>query len=454
MTSAELALWKNKIEASRPILKENAYQERSAKGIPSSDPEGDARIDKNINKQLLNADKIYYKSQNKTTPSPVSVKTNSGATGITAGRLAAGITTSASLYTFTSSQYPEDLDSNKNEYGGHSVVFYINVPTESKFANDTSNTFVDMPSGGLGSRLAGLPQGQMIGGSAAVGGITALAAGGFAALGGGISNVVKKTVSGGVNGGAKAILGGSAKTIAGALGLAAVGGTAASIVTNGMSGIGRQKKRLKQAIKLYIPNNLIVRYGVEYSSEDTAIFSMGTKVGFDTQKALESLATSNPTAGGIDNMLSNLIISKMPLGGSLSAATGIAANPKKENIFRNVEFRNFDFQYTFFPKSSSESLAVMNIIQMFKYHMHPEFKDSDEFLFIFPSEFDIVYYLNGKENTKLHKHTSCVLTALSVNNTPNNLFNTFADGTPTQIDITLSFKELAILTKDQIQKGY
>ena len=82
--------------------------------------------------------------------------------------------------------------------------------------------------------------------------------------------------------------------------------------------------------------------------------------------------------------------------------------------------------------------------------MHPEYKDTNNFIFIYPSEFDIFYYQGTKENLNIHRHTSCVLKDMTVNYTPNGMFNTFDDGMPTQINITLSFLELAILTKQQI----
>jgi hypothetical protein len=86
--------------------------------------------------------------------------------------------------------------------------------------------------------------------------------------------------------------------------------------------------------------------------------------------------------------------------------------------------------------------------------MHPEYKDSNNFIFVYPSEFDIYYYQGGKENTNLHKHTSCVLKNMSINYTPNGAFNTFADGMPTQINVQLQFIELAILTKETVQGGF
>ena len=85
--------------------------------------------------------------------------------------------------------------------------------------------------------------------------------------------------------------------------------------------------------------------------------------------------------------------------------------------------------------------------------MHPEFKDANNFVYIYPSEFDVMYYQGGQENTNLHKHTSCVLTEMNVNYTPNGNFTTFANGMPTQINVTLAFRELALLTKDKVKEG-
>ena len=72
-------------------------------------------------------------------------------------------------------------------------------------------------------------------------------------------------------------------------------------------------------------------------------------------------------------------------------------------------------------------------------------------------QFDIEYYHGskdgGQENLNIHRHTSCVLTEMNVNYTPNGNFSTFIEGRPTQINVSLTFKELTILTKELIQQG-
>ena len=141
---------------------------------------------------------------------------------------------------------------------------------------------------------------------------------------------------------------------------------------------------------------------------------------------------------------------KMPGGEAVQAAMGIAANPKKEQTFQGVDFRKFTFDYQFYPRNEAEAQNVLNIIHQFKLHMHPEFKSELNYVWIYPSEFDIIYYNNGQENQNLHKHTSCILESMSVNYTPNGNYTVFANGMPTQINLTLDFKELMLASKETI----
>ena len=53
----------------------------------------------------------------------------------------------------------------------------------------------------------------------------------------------------------------------------------------------------------------------------------------------------------------------------------------------------------------------------------------------------------------LHRHTSCVLTELNVNYTPNGTYAAFPNGMPTQINVSMQFRELGLLTKDKVKDG-
>jgi hypothetical protein len=235
-------------------------------------------------------------------------------------------------------------------------------------------------------------------------------------------------------------------------GVAALATVGAGVTAEYAASATRAQKRLKTAIAMHVPNQLSIRYGMQWGEEDTAAIAMATTAGTEIAAALEKGDSKNLSEPA-KAIITNLALSKGPNGAAMSAATGMAANPKKEQVFKGVDFRSFTFDYQFFPRSVDEAKNVLNIIEQFKYHMHPEFKDNNNFIYIYPSEFDIMYYQGGRENTNLHRHTSCVLTEMNVNYTPNGTFTTFSNGMPTQINVTLAFKELGLLTKDKIKDG-
>jgi hypothetical protein len=327
------------------------------------------------------------------------------------------------------------------QYGGNYAMFYINVNVDSKLAKNSKSTdfMPDVPNRMRGDLLAKTD--RTVAGMQGTA-ITSGAVGG-ALAGGLLSGNVKGAASGAV------VAGAASGVVAGTLGTSAVTAT-------------RAQKRLKTAIALHVPNQLNVRYSTNWEAEDTFAFQAAE----DIMKGIASGAGSG--AGGVDKLvkatkggagvaadvIASAGMSKIPGGMAMSAATGLASNPKKEQVFKGVDFRTFQFDYQFFPRDEDEAKNVMNIIEQFKYHMHPEFKDSNNYLYIYPSEFDITYYAaDNKENKYLHRHTSCVLTEMNINYTPNGQFTTFANGMPTQINITLSFRELGLLTKDMIKEG-
>lgn len=340
-------------------------------------------------------------------------------------------------YKINNYSYPIDLMS--SNYGDNYVIFYINVAVDSKLFNDQKVETVDLDQTETRDRgdfiAQNLDKETLIGSIAAVNTLSGIVGGSIALNG---NSAAEKTAN-------------AAKGAA----IANVPTIGLGVAANMAASTTRQQKRLKTAIALHIPNNLSIRYGMQWSDEDTAMISAGAAGIEEIMKALESKGKSSDVTGVGAAIITNLALSKAPAGqaAAVSVATGLAANPKKEQVFKGVDFRTFQFDYQFFPRDEDEAQNVLNIIQEFKYHMHPEFKDNNNFVYIYPSEFDIFYYQGKDENLNIHRHTSCVLTEMNINYTPNGTFTTFDNGMPTQINVTLAFRELALLTKDKVKDG-
>lgn len=341
-----------------------------------------------------------------------------------------------SQYNIDDYAYPSDLF-NTMAYGQNYVMFYINVNSDSKLGRDPNTATVsDIPARERGE-LIGLAEREGV----TTGGL-------FGA------NLVNNA------GGAilsKAFGIGSAGVTAGVLSTAGQGVLAAS-----SSNATRAQKRLKTAIGLHMPNQMQIRYSTQWSEEDAFLLSGVLGIGSDVLDAV-GLGDGGPTnlQGDAAGVAIGAALKAGPNAAANSALTGLAVNPKKEQTFKGINFREFTMEYQFFPRNAKEAKNVQNIIYQFKYHMHPEFKDTSSFLYVYPSEFDIQYWVGQNENRSLHKHTSCVLTDMNINYTPNGSFAAFAPnqnddvaGMPVQTNMVLTFRELALITKEKVEKGY
>jgi hypothetical protein len=147
-------------------------------------------------------------------------------------------------------------------------------------------------------------------------------------------------------------------------------------------------------------------------------------------------------------------------GGSVSKyllkQNGYAINPQFEVVFTQMDFRRFQFDFTFTPKSKEEAATIRNIIKLFRYHSAPGIHGTNEMgrYFDVPAVFQIEYMHKEKKNSNLHSFAPCVLETIMVDYAPEVGWVSFEDGMPVKTRLTLQFKETEIMTRDKIQQGY
>ena len=154
--------------------------------------------------------------------------------------------------------------------------------------------------------------------------------------------------------------------------------------------------------------------------------------------------------------------------GSAKAAAfltlGGVNNPMLELLYQQPSFRQFSFEFMFYPRDEREALEVQNILERLRFHQAPELDGgSGGLLLIPPSEFELGFYYGGRPNPNLPAIGRCVLTNISVNYAPNGwaAYEMFGEndprlgrtGMPTGIQLTLEFQETVILTKKSMVRG-
>ena len=140
------------------------------------------------------------------------------------------------------------------------------------------------------------------------------------------------------------------------------------------------------------------------------------------------------------------------LGGNISAdsviarSTGQILNSNLELLFQGVNLRTFPYSITFSPRSTDEALVVKAIIRSLKQSMSPKagnYNGSAQGIFLqSPDLFQLEYLKDGAPHPFLNKFKLAALTGMSVNYTNSGTYSSYEDGTPVNLRMDLTFKEI------------
>lgn len=227
----------------------------------------------------------------------------------------------------------------------------------------------------------------------------------------------------------------------------------------------RTIKRVKDSVALYMPDTLQFTHNQQYSQPSLSgdIAAGGSII--DNFK--NSQPQNGASAESLKQFLSNIspalakgLQSTSPLlSAGFTAFTGVVVNPMLEMIYSSPNFREFRFDFMFYPRSEVEAQEVQRIINRFQYHQTPEIINAGAgFFLVPPSEFDILFYYNGSINPNIPKISTCVLESIDVDYAPNGQFSAYEvqgqtvasmgkTGMPVGIRMSLQFRETEIMTK-------
>ena len=240
----------------------------------------------------------------------------------------------------------------------------------------------------------------------------------------------------------------------------------------GLSSVRKTTTRITDSIALYLPPNVADSTSAQYEDTPTGILGVaatdiirGVKAFNEDDFELIGSLGGKALKETFQEILKNLG------GGAVEALTGNegaiplankvfgrADNPFVEVFFNTMNIRTFTYNFNFAPRNEDETMEIQEIIQLFRFHMAPELQAQNSRYLTLPSEFDIHYMYkandgNSYENDYYNRISTCVLENVSTNYTPNGV-KSFADGAPTQITMSLSFRETEVLTKAKINEGF
>ena len=243
------------------------------------------------------------------------------------------------------------------------------------------------------------------------------------------------------------------------------------------------KQRTKFYIELPIPQDLTdsnsVTWGedrvnaLELAALNVAQGAMAGNIGEGAVEAAQLAVTalntgvniptlSGDTQDAVRAALSGAAIGA--LGSNVSAksviarSTGQILNNNLELLFQGVNLRSFPYSITFSPRDPKESRMVKDIIRSLKMAMAPkagEMEASAQGIFLkSPDVFQLKYLRDGHDHPFLNSFKLCALTGMTVNYTNAGTYTSYEDGTPVNIRMNLTFKELnPIYHEDYLSDG-
>lgn len=222
--------------------------------------------------------------------------------------------------------------------------------------------------------------------------------------------------------------------------------------------------KLATSIALPLPINAI-----EYETKN-GIEGASTKTSAIVDKIMTSLF-SGDLAGGIEKAYDSIkgqlpeIITNFAGEGAQAiyqSKTNEIRDPLLAIVHSVPDFRTFKYDYIFAPRTSKELFDVYNIIRTLRFYSLPgkvRSATSEIKYLAMPAYFKIKYYTQGQENAWLGKTKMLGLSDVksSIDGDVSfikNDFDNVSGNAPRIITLSLSFMELAILTRDDVNEGY
>ena len=168
--------------------------------------------------------------------------------------------------------------------------------------------------------------------------------------------------------------------------------------------------------------------------------------------------TANAVRAALSGAAIGALGSNISASSVIARSTGQILNSNLELLFQGMNLRSFPYSITFSPRSEKESTVVKAIIRSLKMSMAPkagQFNGSAQGIFLqSPDLFQLEYRKNGLPHPFLNKMKLTALTGMNVNYTNAGTYASYDDGTPVNIRMDLTFKEINPIYHEDYLPGY
>jgi len=217
-------------------------------------------------------------------------------------------------------------------------------------------------------------------------------------------------------------------------------------------GFGGTNGTNKVAIFLYQPPGVTVNDNAQYTAMNVGTIRGGMNL-------LKNIVDSKKVTTGDQVALGLMSKEKLLSPGSSvdkitsSAAlrAGVASNPYSRTAFEGIDVRGYTFAFRLVAESLKEQNQIRYIERTFRKFLYP--KRAGAVALVYPPLCDITFYSEGKRNEYMPNIKPSYLTSLEAVYNETATATHKGTGAPLELNLTMSFQEERVLTRDDLYRG-
>lgn len=217
-------------------------------------------------------------------------------------------------------------------------------------------------------------------------------------------------------------------------------------------------------IYLYAPASIQFSDGLQYDNQDLGLFAGALFAG--SEAALEQSGDGGAVVEQLKNAGSGVakvgagvataavgeIAKSSGVGQQIRLRTGVARNPRTEMLFKTPALRQMSLTWKLMPTNQQESDHIHEMIKTIRAHAYPATAGSQAVL-SFPDIFQVDFVTNTGGEAQMIKFAKAYCTSVTTTYGPSGPAF-FKGGKPVEIDLTISFQETEIQTRESIMEGF
>jgi len=261
--------------------------------------------------------------------------------------------------------------------------------------------------------------------------------------------------------------------------------------------IGKQYERYPgvSTVLMYMPEDISTGYAADWGGKNFSNVAMnslrtgGNALAGDGGATIQGFINSMKTAAGalptvgaqsLATAISAIGNDSISTNDVLQGSLGVVLNPNTELMFQGFKPRSFSLKYKMSARNQEEAKNIAKIIGTFKKVSLPRFgvkpggaldavgigqkilnsvtgddgegQSNANYIGV-PGLCNIQFMSGSKLHEHLPQYKVCAITDVSVNYTPDGTYNTYADGRPVAVEVTLGFSETKLVYSDEINIG-